>query len=225
MQLLIVHHDPEMGGELVQMIKRYTRHFCNLVSSEAAAMDWAKRHERCDLLLTELEAAAIDGLSLGSNLSEIFTGLQVLFFPSYSADERRLNVVGTKVFPEPISGDDLLGAIERAEQIPNEAPDLFQVIDVLQMCCLTGRDGALQMVKGANNGLVFLRNGKIVHAETDSARGREALYQIVAWQYVEFAYERSVRPPVDSINTSWDKILIDAIRRDQPEQTPQRQSA
>jgi len=225
MQLLIVHHDPEMGGELVQMIKRYTRHFCNLVSSEAAAMDWAKRHERCDLLLTELEAAAIDGLSLGSNLSEIFTGLQVLFFPPYSADERRLNVVGTKVFPEPISGDDLLGAIERAEQIPNEAPDLFQVIDVLQMCCLTGRDGALQMVKGANNGLVFLRNGKIVHAETDSARGREALYQIVAWQYVEFAYERSVRPPVDSINTSWDKILIDAIRRDQPEQTPQRQSA
>ena len=225
MQLLIVHHDPEMGGELVQMIKRYTRHFCNLVSSEAAAMDWAKRHERCDLLLTELEAAAIDGLSLGSNLSEIFTGLQVLFFPPYSADERRLNVVGTKVFPEPISGDDLLGAIERAEQIPNEAPDLFQVIDVLQMCCLTGRDGALQMVKGANNGLVFLRNGKIVHAETESARGREALYQIVAWQYVEFAYERSVRPPVDSINTSWDKILIDAIRRDQPEQTPQRQSA
>src|SRR5690242_10880166 len=225
MQLLIVHHDPEMGGELVQMIKRYTRHFCNLVSSEASAMDWAKRHERCDLLLTELEAAAIDGLSLGSNLSEIFTGLQVLFFPPYSADERRLNVVGTKVFPEPISGDDLLGAIERAEQIPNEAPDLFQVIDVLQMCCLTGRDGALQMVKGANNGLVFLRNGKIVHAETESARGREALYQIVAWQYVEFAYERSVRPPVDSINTSWDKILIDAIRRDQPEQTPQRQSA
>jgi len=225
MQLLIVHHDPEMGGELVQMIKRYTRHFCNLVSSEAAAMDWAKRHERCDLLLTELEAAAIDGLSLGSNLSEIFTGLQVLFFPPYSADELRLNVVGTKVFPEPISGDDLLGAIERAEQIPNEAPDLFQVIDVLQMCCLTGRDGALQMVKGANNGLVFLRNGKIVHAETDSARGREALYQIVAWQYVEFAYERSVRPPVDSINTSWDKILIDAIRRDQPEQTRQRQSA
>ncbi|HJT46185.1 MAG TPA: DUF4388 domain-containing protein [Chthoniobacterales bacterium] len=225
MQLLIVHHDPEMGGELVQMIKSYTRHFCSLVSSDAAAMDWAKRHQRCDLLLTELEAAAIDGLSLGSNLSEIFPGLQVLFFPPYTADERRLEVVGTKVFPEPISGDDLLGAIDRAEQTPNDTPDLFQVVDVLQMCCLTRRDGALQMVKGANNGLVFLRNGKIVHAETDSARGRDALYQIVAWQYVEFAYERSVRPPVDSINTSWDNILIDAINRDQHEQTPQRQSA
>jgi hypothetical protein len=27
--------------------------------------------------------------------------------------------------------------------------------------------------------------------------------KIVAWQYVEFAYERSVRPPLETITGSW----------------------
>lgn len=225
MHLLIVHHDPEMGEALVQMVKNYTRHSCDLVSSDAEAVDWARRHQRCDLLLVEVEAETIDGLTLGSSLSETFAGLQVLFLPPYSADERRLDVKESKVFPEPIPGDDLLGAIERAEQTPNDGPDLFQVIDVLQMCCLTRRNGALQMVNEGKNGLVFLRKGKIVHAETNSAQGRDALFEIVSWKYVEFAYERSVHPPLDTIDTPWDQTLIDAISRDKAEQKRQRQSA
>ena len=225
MQLLIVHRDPEMGEALVQMVKNYTRHYCHIVSNDASAMDWARRHQRCDLLLTQLEAEGIDGLNLGSALSEIFSGLQVLFFPNYSAEERRLEIAGTKIFPEPIVGDELLGAIERAEQTPADAPDLFHAADVLQMCCLSGRNGALQMVKDGQSGLVFLRGGKIVYAETTAHRGREALFEIVAWKHVEFAYERSVRPPLETITAPWDEILIDAINGDREEHQSQRQSA
>ena len=225
MQLLIVHRDPEMGDALVQMVKNYTRHYCHIVSSDASAMEWARRHQRCDLLLTQLEAEGINGLNLGSALSEIFSGLQVLFFPNYSAEERRLEIAGTKIFPEPIVGDELLGAIERAEQTPPDAPDLFHAADVLQMCCLSGRHGALQMVKDGQSGLVFLRSGKIVHAETTAHRGREALFEIVAWKDVEFAYERSVRPPLETITAPWDEVLIDAVTADKEEHQSQRQSA
>src|SRR2546421_3563761 len=136
MQLLIVHRDSEMGEALVQTVKSYTRHQCELVGSDVAAMDWARRHQQCSLLLTQLEADGIDGLALGSSLSEIFPALQVLFFPNYPTADRRLEIVETKVFPEPIEGDDLLTAIERAGNMPPNAPDLFHVGDVLQMCCL-----------------------------------------------------------------------------------------
>ena len=211
MQLLIVHRDPEMGEALVQMIKNYTRHHCELVDSDKAAMDWARRHQRCELLLTQLEANGIDGLPLGSALSEIFPGLQVLFFPNYDAAERRLEVAHPKVFPEPIEGDELLGAIERAEKAPPDSPDLFHVVDVLQMCCLSRRSGALQLVKDAQNGLVYLRNGKIVHAETTPGRGADALAEIVSWKFVEFAYERSVRPPLETISADWHEVLVDIL--------------
>jgi len=211
MQLLIVHRDPEMGGALVQMVKSYTRHQCQLVRSDSAAMDWARHHPQCNLLLAQLEAEGIDGLALGSSLSEIYPTLQVLFFPNYPAAERRLEVAETKVFPEPIEGDDLLGAIERAENVPPNAPDLFHVVDVLQLCCLSRRSGALQLVKESKSGLVFLRNGKIVHAETTAARGRDALFEMVSWELIEFAYERSVRPPLETITTAWDDLMIDAV--------------
>ena len=211
MQLLIVHRDPEMGEALVQMVKSYTRHQCQLVRSDSAAMDWARHHPQCNLLLAQLEAEGIDGLALGSSLSEIYPTLQVLFFPNYPAAERRLEVAETKVFPEPIEGDDLLGAIERAENVPPNAPDLFHVVDVLQLCCLSRRSGALQLVKESKSGLVFLGNGKIVHAETTTARGRDALFEMVSWELIEFAYERSVRPPLETITRAWDDLMIDAI--------------
>ena len=211
MQLLIVHRDPEMGEALVQMIRNYTRHHAQLVESDKVAIDWARRHQRCELLLVQLEAAGIDGLALGSSLSEIFPALQVLFFPNYNAADRRLEVAPTKVFPEPIEGDDLLGAIERAENAPPNSPDLFHAVDVLQMCCLSGRSGALQLVREAKNGLVYLRNGKIVHAETTAARGHDALAEIISWKLIEFAYERSVRAPLETIKADWDQVLIDLL--------------
>jgi CheY-like chemotaxis protein len=211
MQLLIVHRDSEMGEALVRMVKSYTRHQSELVGSDVAAMDWARRHQHCDLVLTQLEADGIDGLALGSSLSEIFPALQVLFFPNYSAAELRLEIAKTKVFPEPIEGDDLLAAVERAENAPPNARDLFHVADVLQMCCLSRRNGALQLVKEAKSGLVFLRSGKIVHAETTTARGRDALLEMVSWKSIEFAYEHSVRPPLETITAAWPDILIDVI--------------
>jgi hypothetical protein len=211
MQLLIVHRDSEMGEALVQMVESYTRNQCELVGSDVAAMDWARRHQKCNLLLTQLEADGIDGLALGSSLSEIFPALQVLFFPNYPATQRRLEIAETKIFPEPIEGDDLLEAIERAENARPNAPDLFHVVDVLQMCCLTRRNGALQLVKETKSGLVFLRGGKIVHAETTTARGRDALLEMVSWKFIEFAYERSVRPPLETITGAWHDVLIEGI--------------
>src|ERR1700737_1580755 len=101
MQLLIVHHDGEVGEQLVQMVKDYTPHECDLVGSDAAAVQWGKAHNQCALLITQLEAKSVDGLALGGTLSEMFSGLQTLFLPPYLASAQRLEVAETKVFPEP----------------------------------------------------------------------------------------------------------------------------
>jgi hypothetical protein len=221
MQLLIVHRDAEIGEQLVQMVKDYTAHECDIVNTDAAALEWGRRHARCALLLTQLEAEGVDGLALGGSLSEIFPGLQTLFLPPYPASEQRLEIANTKVFPEPIDGEALLDSIARAEAATAGAPDLFHVADVLQMCCLSRRSGAIQMVKEKKSGIFFLRSGELVHAETSMARGSEALFEIVAWEYVEFAYDRSVRPPVETITSPWDGIVIQAIERQKQGQTTQ----
>lgn len=224
MELLIVHREAEVGEQLVQMVKDYTSHECDLVGSDVAALDWGRRHARCTLLLTQLEGDGIDGLALGGALSEIFPGLQTLFLPPYQASEQRLVINHTKVFPEPIDGEGLLEAIARAETATEGAPDLFHVADVLQMCCLSRRNGAVQMVKESKSGIAFLRGGQIVHAETTKERGSEALAEIVDWQYVEFAYDKTVRPPVETITVPWDELLIETVERRQ-HASKERQSA
>ena len=210
MEVLIVHRDAEIGEQLVQMVKDYTAHECDFAGSHVAALDWGRRHARCRLLITQLEGDGLDGLALGGALSEIFPGLQTLFLPPYAASEQRLVVSQTKVFPEPIDGEALLEAIGRAESATAGAPDLFHVVDLLQMCCLSRRSGAVQMVKENKSGIVFLRGGKIVHAETTAARGKDALRETVGWEFVEFAYDKTVRPPVETVTVPWDELLIEA---------------
>src|SRR5205085_11974908 len=150
-------------------------------------------------------------LSLGASFSEVFPGLQTVFLPAYVADERRLQILETKIFPEPIDGEALLAAIERADFATDETPDLFHVADIIQMCCLSRKSGALQMVKDNRSGIVFLRQGRVEHAETAAAQGRDAFMEMVSWEQVEFAYDPSVRPPVETIHDSWDDMLIELL--------------
>jgi len=213
MQLLIVHSDAEVGEELVRMVKEYTEHHCGFASSDIAAIDWARGVPRCSLLITQLHGEGVNGLALGGRLSETFAGLQTMFLPEYPASDQRLDIPHTKVFPEPIEGERLLGAIARAEEQRQTGMDLFHALDVLQMCCLSGRSGAVQLVKGSKTAIVYLLSGKIVHAERGAARGAEALYELVAWEAIEFAYDYSIRAPAHTISTSWDDAVIAAVSR------------
>ncbi|MDQ2868184.1 MAG: DUF4388 domain-containing protein [Verrucomicrobiota bacterium] len=212
-QLLIVHRDAEIGPQLVQMVKDYTGYGSALTTSESETLVYLRRQPsvRPRLFLAQLEAPGLDGFALGAMLSETWDGLQTLFFPSYAATEQRLELTGSKVFPEPIDGERLIAAIERSVRMLPGAPDLFHVLDVLQMCCLARRSGAVQMVAGKHVGTVYLRQGDIVHAETTAARGQQAVYEIVSWGEIEFAYDRSVRPPVETVKKPWDELLIDAV--------------
>src|SRR5262249_2788894 len=115
-----------------------------------------------------------------------------------------------KVFAEPIDGDALLDAIERADHATPGARDAFHVVDIVQMCCLGQRSGAIQLVKENRNGLIFLRAGRLVHAETPGACGLDALFEMIEWEYVEFAYDRNMPAPAETITTAWQDALIQA---------------
>jgi hypothetical protein len=213
MQLLIVHSDADLGKQLLQMVKDYTPHKCDLVTSGNAAMKWTQKNEECDFVLTQLEGKGIDGFVLGGSFSELFPKVQTAFFPNYAAVEQRLEVSDTKVFPEPIEGEKLLKAIERADDATAQGRDLFHALDLLQMCCLNRKSGAIQMVFGQKIGIVYLRDGAILQVETSSATAKDALYEIAGWNSVEFAYDGSVTIPVRAISRPWHEILIEAVLR------------
>ena len=71
----------------------------------------------------------------------------------------------------------------------------------------------MQFVRGTKTATVYLRTGKIVHAERGTARGADALYEIAEWEAVEFAYDMYVRAPAETIKGPWDEAIVDAVSR------------
>ena len=220
MQLLIVHHEAEIGQALLAMVREYTAHTAACVASDAAALEWAGREAECDLLITQLEGEGVDGLSLAGSLGEKLPRAHTLFLPAYPLSAQRLEVANTKIFPEPIDGERLLQAIERSAG-HRGAPDLFHIVDLLQMCCLSGKSGGVQLVAGPQSGVVYLRNGELRDAETSRARGLEALYEMLRWGYAEFAYDAGASLVEHTIDIGWDAALIEVVMREREEQALQ----
>jgi Domain of unknown function (DUF4388)/Protein kinase domain len=212
MHLLIIHQEEEVGQTLQVMVREYTAHSADWVGSEDASREWADHASRCDLLLTQLESESVDGITIANSLGQRFPRLHTFFLPAYPLDAQRLAVANTKVFPEPIDGERLLQAIEQTAAAP-QAPDLFHLIDLLQMCCLSGKSGGLQLLAGSDAGVVYLRNGELRHAETARGRGLDAIYEMLYWGPVEFAYDANASPAERSIDTGWDAALIEVVMR------------
>jgi hypothetical protein len=81
------------------------------------------------------------------------------------------------------------------------------------MCCLSRRSGAIQLVFNDKIGIIYLRDGAIVQAETGNITGKDELDEIACWNSVEFAYDGSVASPVRAISRPWHEILIEAVLR------------
>ena len=222
-QLLIVHQDPEIGQQLVRLVKEFTGCDSDHTTSESETLVWLRRQPqaRPRILLTQLDAPGFDGFSLGAILSEMFAGLQTLFLPPYNATQVRLEIAGSKIFPEPIDGDRLIATIERSIRMRWDAPDWFHVVDVLQMCCLARRSGAIQVVRGSRVGAVYLGNGAIVHAETNGVRGYPALVEMISWGEIEFAYDRAMTAETETLRGRWDQLLNDALEENKRSALPE----
>ncbi len=216
MQLLFVHHEPEIGQALRAMVREYTAHTADFAATDREALEWAAQCAECHLLVTQLESEGADGLTLARSLGEGFPRLHTFFLPAYPLAAQRLEVANTKIFPEPIDGERLLQSIERTAAVLN-TPDLFHIVDLLQMCCLSGKSGGVQLVARSEAGIVYLRNGELRDAETAHARGLEAIYEMLRWGYAEFAYDANASPAEQTIDIGWDAALIEVVMREREE--------
>ena len=89
------------------------------------------------------------------------------------------------------------------------------------MCCLAHRSGALQVVRGSRVGIVFLRDGAIVHAETAGLRGHPALVEMVSWGEIEFAYDRALTTPAETLRGRWEQMLSTALQENKRSALPE----
>jgi CheY-like chemotaxis protein len=101
--------------------------------------------------------------------------------------------------------------------------DQFELVDIIQMCCVSKRTGCLQIARRDQRGVIYLRGGQIIHGVSGELEGEEAVYQIIGWSAGQFNFEEGVQPPAQTIQGGWEHVVMEAVRR-RDEQDHARQS-
>ena len=91
--------------------------------------------------------------------------------------------------------------------------DQFDLVDIIQMCCVSKKTGCLQIARRTERGVLYLRGGQIIHAVTGPLQGEEAAYQIVGWSNGQFSFGDGIQPETQTIQSGWEHLVMEGVRR------------
>lgn len=84
--------------------------------------------------------------------------------------------------------------------------------DLVQFECLAQTGGVFRITSRHEVGYLFFRAGQVVHAVSGDATGLSAALEILNWRQGTFEPCRVAWPDVETIETSWQSLLISAAQ-------------
>ena len=87
------------------------------------------------------------------------------------------------------------------------------VPDIIQLVSVSGKTGMFTLVRGAERGLIYLKNGQMVHARLGDLAGEEAIYALAIWSSGDFQFTPGEETNASSIDKSNTSLLMEAARR------------
>lgn len=93
--------------------------------------------------------------------------------------------------------------------------------DVLQLECLGTKSSILEVATSKTRGRVYIREGRIVHAQQGDWKGVDAFYRIMGLRGGDFRLKPFEEPAEETIQESWEMLLMEAARlNDEGEMDP-----
>jgi hypothetical protein len=87
------------------------------------------------------------------------------------------------------------------------------VPDIIQLVSVSGKTGMFMLARGSERGYIFLRSGRIVHAELGGLTGEEAVYALAIWSTGDFQFTPGKEVETVSIDKTNTSLLMEAARR------------
>ena len=89
----------------------------------------------------------------------------------------------------------------------------IQIDDLIQMCCLSMATISIRVARDSNRGIIFIRDGEVVHAVCGDITGEEAFYRILGWARGSFETMDEYYDGENTVNKSHEFLLMEAARR------------
>ena len=85
--------------------------------------------------------------------------------------------------------------------------------DIIQMECLSRHSLILEVVARGNRGRLYICEGALVHAEFGQQSGEAGLQKLLSLTGGEFHHRTYTAPPAETLEGSWEFLLMEAVRQ------------
>ena len=83
--------------------------------------------------------------------------------------------------------------------------------NLIQLNCMEKNTAKLTIEHSGKFGFVYFQNGQVAHAEYEPDMGEEAFNKLLFLNEGTFKVESGVKPPVVSIKTHWNNLLLEGL--------------
>ncbi len=175
-----------------------------------------------NLVITDINMPGMNGLDLLIEINNRFPGTGVIIMTAYpsNAYENKAMMSGSLRFIEKPFDIKVVRAI--VEEVLKESEgfqgtvDGVDLIDIVQFNGLSRATAALKVTTGDREGMIFFKEGAVVHAMCGKENGEEAFFTILGFNGGSLQNIRGVQPPVVSIHKSIEALLFEtAVKSDE----------
>ncbi|MDM8544373.1 response regulator [Desulfococcaceae bacterium HSG9] len=184
--------------------------------SEALAI---LNREEITLVLSDVMMPEINGIELLDKIKRRFPDIGVILMSGYGTDEMRATIKQIdclRFIEKPFAISELRQLlrenINKQQQGFTGTLNNIELIDIIQMCCLSVASMAIQVTQNLYKGVIVISDGEIIHAVCDNKTGTDAFHEIISWEGGSFQTLRKPSETVVSIKQTSQFLLMEAAR-------------
>lgn len=178
-----------------------------------------------NLVITDINMPGMNGLDLLLEINNRYPQTGVIIMTAYpsSAYENEAMMSGSLRFIEkPFDINEMRAIVEqhlKEDEGFQGTIDGIELMDIVQFNGLSRATSALKVTTSDQEGMIFFKDGEVVHAMCDQQSGEDAFFTIVGFQGGTLQNIKGVEPPIVSIKKGLESLLFEAaLHRDEAEE-------
>jgi predicted regulator of Ras-like GTPase activity (Roadblock/LC7/MglB family)/DNA-binding response OmpR family regulator len=169
-----------------------------------------------NLVITDINMPGMNGLDLLVEVNNRYPQTGVIIMTAYpsNAYKNEAMLSGSLRFIEkPFDINDMRKIVEqivKGSEGFQGTVEGIELMDIVQFNGLSRATAALKVTTTNHEGMIFFKNGEVVHAMCDNESGENAFFSILKFQGGTLQNIRGVEPPVVSIKKNLESLLFEA---------------
>jgi CheY-like chemotaxis protein/predicted regulator of Ras-like GTPase activity (Roadblock/LC7/MglB family) len=188
-------------------------------SSGANALEIYKRTHP-DLVIADVDIAELSGLELLQQLRSFDPKAKMVLTTSLASKELVTNAFrmgALDILEKPLDVEFLTNKIRELLSREDRALEgdlrMMSLASIIQINCEERNQAQLILNFQGREGVIFFKDGEMIHAEAGGLTGEEAVYALLGWEDGSFQLKMGMEPSLRTIEKPWSGVLLEGMRR------------